>query len=118
MKSISVGIGILIALATHVFAGWMWSVSGAMVAGFMVSRRPAWTGLLAMIASWGLLIAWNMAIAPTESFNMMETMGKLLGGMPGIVIPLATLVVAGLLGLLAGSLGGALKKGLKPEPSS
>ena len=40
---------------------------------------------------------------------MMETMGSLLGGMPGFVIPLSTLLIASLLGAVAGLLGGAIR---------
>lgn len=118
MKSIAVGIGVAVSLVTHVYLGWMWSVSGAFMAGILVSRFAGWTGMVTLVMSWGMLIAWNLAIATEESFNMMETMGELLGGMPGVVIPLATLLIAGLLGFLAGAVGGALKKGLKPGKST
>lgn len=106
---IAVAVGVIVALALHVMLGWMWSVAGSLVAGFMVSKRSAWSGALTLIVSWALLIGWNMAVAPAENLNMMETMAELLGGMPGFVIPFATLLIAAVLGLAAGALGGALK---------
>jgi len=109
MRSIAVGIGLIVALAAHVFLGWMWSVLGALVAGFLVEKRGAVAGTVSLTLAWGLLIAWNLAVASAENFNMMETMGNLLGGMPGVVIPLATLMIAAVLGLLSGALGAALK---------
>ena len=118
MRGISLGIGVLVAIAAHVLFGWVWSASGALLAGFLSTRRSAWTGAVALVLSWGILLAWNLAVATAESFNMMETMGDLLGGMPGIVIPLATLLVAGLIGLLAGALGGALRPNRKRASSS
>lgn len=109
MRSIAIGIGLVIALAAHLALGWMWSVLGALVSGFLVKKGGIFAGAASLTLAWGALIAWNLAVAPLESFNMMETMGNLLGGMPGVVIALATLLIAAILGLLAGWLGSALK---------
>jgi hypothetical protein len=118
MRVIAIGTGLIAAIATHVFLGWVWSASGALLAGFLAPKRSAWIGAVTLVMSWGLLVSWNLAVATAESFNMMETMGSLLGGMPGIVVPLATLLVAALIGLLAGALGGALRPGKNKRNSS
>ena len=65
--------------------------------------------------AWGTLMAWNVAVAPQESLNMMETLGSLLGGMPAFVTPLLTLLMAALTGLAAGWLGGSLKRRNVPD---
>ena len=114
MRSFAIGLGVLVALAAHLFLGWMWSLAGPLLTGFLMKKGGAWAGAVSLTLSWALLIVWNLAVATAESFNMMETMGSLLGGMPGVVIPVATLLMAALLGLVAGSLGAALK----PRPSS
>lgn len=109
MRSIAIGIGVAIALVLHVWLGWIWSIAGSLFAGFMVKKANGLAGAVVLLVSWALLIGWNLAVAPSESVNMMETMGDLLGGMPGFVIPVATLLMAALLGFFSGRLGGALK---------
>lgn len=109
MNRFSLIIGIAVALILHVAFGWMWGVAGSAVAGFLASKRPALNGALSLVSAWVLLIGWNLAVAPAENLNMMETMGNLLGGMPGFVIPVVTLLIAALLGFVSGSLGGAIK---------
>lgn len=109
MSRSSIALGMVIALTLHVLFGWIWAIAGSLVAGFLASSRPALRGAAALAGSWALLIGWNMAVAPAENLNMMETMGSLLGGMSGFVIPLSTLLIASLLGAVAGLLGGAIR---------
>ena len=84
------------------------------MAGFLAKKRSSFGGAISLTVAWALLIGWNMAVAPAENLNMMETMGNMLGGLPGIVIPAVTLLIAFLLGWAAGWLGGALK----PSPKA
>lgn len=109
MRSLAVGAGVIVAVAAHLFLGWVWSVTGAILAGFLVSRRGWWAGTAVMLVSWGGMVAWNLAVAPAESLNMMETLGGLLGGMPPFVAPLLTVAIAALLGMAGGWLGSSLK---------
>ena len=109
MKRLSLVVGLVVALTLHIFFGWMWGLAGSLVAGFLANKKPAVNGALTLMGAWGILIGWNMAVAPAENLNMMDTMGNLLGEMPGFVIPLSTLLIAGLLGLVAGALGASLK---------
>jgi hypothetical protein len=109
MKRLSLIVGLAVALVLHILFGWMWGVAGSLVSGFISDKRPGTNGALTLMGAWGVLIGWNMAIAPAENMNMMDTMANLLGGMPGFVIPVATLLVADLLGLVAGSLGASIK---------
>lgn len=110
MKSrLSLLVGVLISLAAHLTLGWMASVAGPLVAGFLAGKRSAWTGCVTQTVAWAALMTWNVAVAPQESLNMMETLAGLLGGMPAIVTPLLTLLIAALTGLAAGWLGGSFR---------
>ncbi len=109
MRAVWIGLGVVVALVGHLFLGWLGSVAGGFLAGLLVSKRGWLAGGVSITVAWAILIAWNMAVASAEMFNMMETMGQLLGGMPGFVIPLATLLIAFLLGVLSGWLGASLR---------
>ena len=102
-------VGLLVALAAHLLMGWAWSVLGPLSAGFLSMKRGAWNGLVVLVLAWGGIMAWNVAAASQESLNMMETLGGLLGGMPALVVPVATLLIAARLGAVAGWLGHSLK---------
>ena len=109
MRVLAIGAGVIVAVAAHLFLGWAWSVAGAILAGFMVGKGGWWSGVVVMLVSWGAMLAWNLAVAPAESLNMMETLGGLLGGMPPFVTPLLTMAVAALLGVAGGWLGSSLR---------
>ena len=111
MKSrLSVLVGVVVSLAAHLSLGWMASTAGPFVAGMLAGKRSAWVGCMAQTLAWAGLIGWNIAAAPQESLNMMETLAGLLGGMPAIVTPLLTLLIAALTGFAAGWLGGSIRK--------
>jgi hypothetical protein len=110
MKRLSLPIGVILSVGMHLAFGWMYSVRGPVAAGYLAGRRSIRMGMLAQVLAWGLLVGWNIAVAPQESLNFMETLAGLLGGMPAFVTPLLVLVVAALCGAAAGWLGGSLRK--------
>lgn len=110
MKRLSLPIGVILSVGMHVAFGWMYSVAGPIVAGYLAGRRSVLTGLACQFLAWGLLVGWNVAIAPQESLNLMETLAGLLGGMPAFITPLLVLAMASLSGAAAGWLGGSLRK--------
>ena len=100
-----------VALVMHVWLGWVWSIVGPVLGGFLLGKGGGRFGALVLSASWGILMMWSYVVAGKESLNMMETMGTLLGGMPAAVIPLGVLLMAAVLGMASGALGGALRPG-------
>lgn len=108
-------ISICVALGFHVFAGWEWSLLGAILAGFWVIKKGWLSGLLTLSLSWGLLIVLNLVVATQATQKYFEFAGSILGGLPSVVLPLATILVGGLLGALGGFVGSSLA-GLDKEP--
>ena len=100
-----------VALVMHVWLGWIWSIAGPVLGGFLIGKGGGRYGAIILVASWGLLMMWSYVVAGKESLNMMETMGTLLGGMPAAVIPLGVFLMAAILGMASGALGSALKPG-------
>jgi len=67
--------------------------------------QKRWTGGLGVGMSWAGLIVYNFAVAMEPMQRMIETVGGILGGMPGPVTVLITLCIAFLLGTVGGGLG-------------
>lgn len=68
-----------------------------------------------MSVAWGVLIVVNLIQAPTATQKYFEFAGSILGGLPSIVLPIATLAVAALLGAFAGFVGSSLAQ-MNKEP--
>lgn len=98
-----------VALVMHVWLGWVWSIAGPILGGFLLGKGGGRYGAMILAATWGMLMMWNFLIAREESLNMMETMGALLGGMPAAAVPMGVLLLSALLGMSSGALGSALK---------
>lgn len=111
MRSLPAGIGIgtVVAIALHFGAGWVFSFAGAAIAGLMAVERGWLAGLCSMVLSWGALMVWSISSASAESAIMMDTVAALMGGLPGFVTPVATLLMAGLPGAVLGWFGGGLR---------
>ena len=99
---------IVIALAAHVFLGWMWSPIGAVLAGFLVEKKWLAAGSASLMAAWGVLMVWSWTRAPHETQEMWRVVADLLGNLPPIATVVATLAVACLLGMAGGWLGAGL----------
>ena len=103
-------LGVVSALVLHVLLGWYLASLGAVLTGYLSPRRSLWKGVLVMAISWGLLVAFNFMFAFRETAEMTRVTAALLGGLPAPVPIVATMVMAIVLGMLAGWLGGALKR--------
>ena len=86
---------VLVALGTHYVFGWQFSILGAFVAGYLATNHPIRSGMLTMVISWGVLIVYNIAVAPTENAEMLRVMGVILGDLPAFV-PVAITLESGL----------------------
>ncbi len=84
---------------------------GAIIAGVWYTERPVLGGMSTLVLSWGGMMAYTAFIAPAETVNMLQTMGSLLGDIPGSLIVVITLLIAAVLG----GLGGWIGKKSKPK---
>ena len=97
-------VGTLLSLVTHLVLGWAWTMLAGLVAGFLVERRRWLAGGLAVGLAWGLLIAHSFAVAPAPTWRMITFTGSLFGGLPGPVVPIATVLI----GVAFGTVGSLL----------
>ena len=96
---------VLVALGTHYVFGWQFSILGAFVAGYLATNHPIRSGMLTMVISWGVLIVYNIAVAPTENAEMLRVMGVILGDLPAFVPVAITLAIGALMGAAGGWAG-------------
>lgn len=96
---------IVLALLLHVLLGWAWTMGAGVVAGLWQGPGGWRTGGLGVGLSWFLLIAYSLIVAPGPVGRMAETLGGILGGLPGFTIFIVTLLIGVLLGTVGGGLG-------------
>lgn len=104
-----------IALTLHMTVGWAWTVLAAVLGGFVMGRGGSVVGALGLVLPWAGLVLWNLAFYGPPMSRMTVAVGGLLGGLPGFTVPLLTLTIALVLGLLGGATGASLRKQLLPQ---
>lgn len=110
MVRILAGFGI--ALALHLLFGWMWSIGGGIALG-MYCRCRAWlAGGIAVGLSWAVLVAHAFLVAPEPALRLITIMGAMFGDIPGILIPVITVLIGVLLGIAGGLLGASMNPAL------
>ena len=103
--------GLVIALAMHLIAGWMFSPLGAVAAAWLRARGTGiLIGTVVLAVSWLSLIAWNFAVAPAATVEMTRVVSGIVGPGPGFMTVMVTVLVAALLGAAGGGVGGALRQ--------
>ncbi len=111
MSKTAVPVGVLLALALHLILGWELGVVGAIYAGWAGKGNGFRTGALVLGIVWAALIAYNFAVAPSESMNMAEVMAGLLGSLPAFVTVLLTLLIS----VVVGGVGGMIGSSFRPK---
>lgn len=92
-------------LAAHLLLGWIWVVPAA-AAGTFGIRHLGWlVGGIGALAAWLALVVYNYMVAGNPVAVMLDTMGALLGNLPGLAIVCVTLLIGAVLGLLGGAIG-------------
>ena len=95
----------VLALVLHVLLGWAWTLGAGVVAGVWAGRRGWFVGGMGVGLSWLVLVVYNFIIAAGPVGRMTETLGGILGNLPGFAVVGITLVIGVLLGTLGGGLG-------------
>ncbi len=95
----------IVALALHLTLGWAWTLLAG-IAGGAWSGRGGWrTGAAGVALAWAALVGYNLIVATGPVWQMLYTMGELLGGLPGAAVVLLTVLLGGVLGVLGGLIG-------------
>ena len=86
---------------------WGWSALAGIVAGLW-SLRGGWlSGGLAVAVAWAAFVVWNHIAAPAEVQNLMVVAGAFTG-VPGWLLPVASIAFGFALGAAGGFLGSSL----------
>ena len=117
---LSVAVAAGLGLLAHRVLGWPWVLGAAVVAGLVAPSRAGLVGAAALAAvgvalSWGGLLFWNHARYDAPVLRMTEAMGTILGGLPPVAVPLLSLAVGVVLGVLGGVVGASLRRAVRPE---
>jgi len=92
----------------HLALGWAWTIAAAVLAGYLAHRGGWWVGLLTLLLGWGgVLLAFTLLDRASVT-GTMDVMGGILGGVPGVLVVIAPLLIASVLGALGGGTGSAL----------
>lgn len=96
---------VVCALLLHQLVGWGWTLLAGIMVGVWRGRQGWLLGAAGVGSSWLLLILFNVITAPEPVMRMAETVGGILGNMPGIAVHAATVVVGVMIGTVGGGLG-------------
>ena len=94
-----------VALVLHLLLGWTWTILAGVVAGVWLGRRGWLVGGIGVGLSWLGLVGHNFAVAAEPVGRMVDTLGGILGNLPGFVVVAVTVLIGVLLGLVGGGLG-------------
>ncbi len=100
----AVAIGAALSLAIHVILGWAWTLLAGLVAGFFAKRLHGLAGGLAVGLAWSMLIVYSFAVAGAPTGRMITVTGYIFGGLPSVLVLVATLLI----GVILGTAGGLL----------
>jgi len=95
----------VLALLLHVVFGWAWTMGAGVVAGAWQGPGGWRTGGLGVGLGWLLLMGYNGIVAPEPVGRLADTLGGILGGLPGLAVFAITLLIGVLLGTVGGGLG-------------
>ena len=104
-----IAIGAVLSLGVHVMFGWTAAIPVVIVCGYFATGRPWLAGLVIVLLSWSLLVAYNLVFALEPTLEMMRVVGGLIGNLPAYLIAVVTLLTACLLGAAAGAAGGGVR---------
>lgn len=95
----------VVSVLFHLLLGWQWTIVAGVFGGLLSDRRGWLLGGLGVGLSWLGLVIYNFAMALEPMQRMIDTMGGILGGLPGFVIVALTILIGLLLGLVGGGIG-------------
>ncbi len=95
----------ILALLLHVLLGWAWTILAGMAVGLWIGRRGWLVGGIGVGLSWLGLVLYNVVVAPGPVGRMAETLGGILGNLPGPLVVALTVLIGGLLGAVGGAVG-------------
>ncbi len=95
----------LLALLLHVLLGWAWTILAGMAVGLWIGRRGWLVGGIGVGLSWLGLVLYNVVVAAGPVGRMAETLGGILGNLPGPLVVALTVLIGGLLGAVGGAVG-------------
>lgn len=96
---------ILLALILHLLLGWAWTVVAGVAVGIWKGPRGWLVGGIGVGLSWLGLVVYNYLVAAGPVGRMVDTLGGILGNLPGPVIVALTVLIGVLLGAVGGALG-------------
>jgi len=96
---------VAVALGAHLLLGWVWSISGGVLIGWMSLSGGWWKGAVAVGTAWATLLAYNMIVAPGPVTEMHRLVASIAGDFPPWSAPAATLAIGIVIGLSGGIFG-------------
>ena len=111
-----IAVAFILALILHLLLGWAWTILAGVVVGVWQGRGGWLVGGIGVGASWLTLVLYNVIVATEPVGRMTDTLGGILGNLPGIAVIIITMLIGVLLGLVGGGLGTQLGLRLWEKP--
>jgi len=106
---------VILSLILHLLLGWGWTILAGVAAGLWFSRSGWMIGGLAVGAEWLLVVAYDYLVDARAVGVMTETLGSIMGNLPGWAVVGFTLLIGLVLGVLGGAVGSQIRKLLHSE---
>ena len=106
-------VGLAVALALHMTAGWPFGIAGGAVAGYLAGERGWLWGGLAVGLAWLALVGYSFVVAAEPTRAMLSVMGRLLGNLPDSLFVVLSVLPGVLLGVAGGLVGAQLHRVLR-----
>ena len=100
----------LAASGIHLLLGWAWTAAAGVLAGWWGPKKGWLVGALAVGLGWGTLVLYSFFIAREPFERMTEVVGGIFAGIPGALVPVATVLMGALLGTAGGLLGTSIRR--------
>jgi hypothetical protein len=93
----------------HALVGWELALIVPVCCTFFVTERAWLQGLVITVFAWCVLMLANYVLAPEPMVRLLPTLAGFINA-PAALLPVASMLLAALVGTLAGVLGASLRQ--------
>ncbi|MEX0748256.1 MAG: hypothetical protein WD275_09675 [Rhodothermales bacterium] len=101
---------VFLSLLLHLLLGWEWTIFAGVAAGLWFAKSGWMIGGAAVGAEWLLVVVYDYLVDARAIGVMTETLGGIMGNLPGWAVVGFTLLIGLVLGVLGGAIGSQIRK--------
>lgn len=101
---------VFLSLLLHLLLGWEWTIFAGVAAGLWFAKSGWMIGGAAVGVEWLLVVVYSYLVDTRAVGVMTETLGGIMGNLPGWAVVGFTLLIGLVLGVLGGAVGSQIRK--------